>query len=1227
MADRNELRAILASVRARWSRRAFLRAWMLGAITAGAMLMVGLLAVWLIAQEGIPLVVVVATVGLVAGIALSFAFLPLRRQPSDRQIARFIEEQAGGLDEVIVTAIDKIDIKIDPQGDRHSSPVVDLLVGDAIRAARSVDPHRIVTHDSMVRAAAGGVIGSIVFAVAFWFFAPSASRAIDVAGAYLFPSFYAIEVTPGSIKVREGQPVTVTARISGVEGGVVPTLTVGQGDAARSARMNPSDGKPGTSSDVYTITLNNITASFPYVVTAGSARSAEFMVEVIRPVKVSRIDLKYNYAPGIGLESHVEEDGGDIFAPAGTKVQLTITADKPVARGQLTLVDGQAIALSGHNQVFTADLIVTKDASYRVALNDVDGLSNDGGTEYFIRMLNDRPPDVRILRPAGDKHVSPLEEVVIEARADDDYGVRSLELVIKSAAGKEKVIPFDSRSDATRVESLAQGRPSDSGAPRGSAVAQGTPVVAGAHTVFLEDLKVMPGDVVTYYARATDVGRGRKSTESRSDIFFLEVKPYEEEFVASESQGGGMSGQQETGLEDLIAQQKDIMAATWKLDARARRLGAGAQSALDVKAIAQAQGALKSKTEEVAAQMAGMLAAQRRRQGPQGRGLTRPGDEPLPRAIEAMSRAAGELDRLRVASALPHEEQALAELLKAASEIRRRQVALQQARGGGGNGNREQPDLSTLFDQELRKKQETNYEQQSTTTDNQNQQKDEKDPLAEIRELARRQEGLSKQQRDLARNKDQMTPEEVKRQLERLTRDQEELRRQAEELSKKMQAAQGSNGSKGSSGSSSSSGSNSSSGSGESQQLREASEQMRQAAGDLRNQDPQQASARGTKAGEQLRGLEQRMQGSRPDERRRATGDLQLEARQLADAERRLGNEASRTAAGAAGEDARRRLAAEQERLADRTQRLGESVKQMAAGGGEPEERQAMSEAGRELDRQNVAGRMRESAQAMRSGQKAGSREPGAEPGAGNRESGAESEQIARALDKVADQLGSANGRDTEAARLSEQLSRTQELRDRVSRLQRSMEDLAKAENQSANGANGAKGAKGAEGAKGAGAEGAQGAQGAQSAESASTGREASSGQGTAAGGRDGVARLQRDVDEQMRQAQKLAEEMQRENPGMQKGGTTPEQWQRSVSAPGTEGFKQDFAKWESLKKNLLVALDQTESQLSDQLRARENRERLNAGRHDAVADTYRALVDRYYQSLAVPRQKAQTPR
>src|SRR5689334_3958728 len=138
MAERTaELKAILATVRARWSRRAFLRAWMLGASTAGAMLLVGLLTVWLLAHDGIPLVFVVATVGLIAGVSLSFAFLPLRHQPSDRQIARFIEEGAGDLDEVLVTAVDR--------SEHRTGPVVDLLVADAIRAAAGVDPHRLVT--------------------------------------------------------------------------------------------------------------------------------------------------------------------------------------------------------------------------------------------------------------------------------------------------------------------------------------------------------------------------------------------------------------------------------------------------------------------------------------------------------------------------------------------------------------------------------------------------------------------------------------------------------------------------------------------------------------------------------------------------------------------------------------------------------------------------------------------------------------------------------------------------------------------------------------------------------------------------------------------------------------------------------------------------------------------------------------------------------------------------
>ena len=684
-------------------------------------------------------------------------------------------------------------------------------------------------------------------------------------------------------------------------------------------------------------------------------------------------------------------------------------------------------------------------------------------------------------------------------------------------------------------------------------------VATGAHTVYLEDLHVTPGDFVTYYARARDVGRGRRGTEARSDIFFLEVKPYEEEFTASESQAMGGGQAEQTGLEELIAQQKDVMAATWKLDARARR-ARDARAESDIKAVSAAQSGVRDKAEEIAADMAAAaFAQQRRRRSAQSGLLSRADTEgPVTQAIGAMGQAVAELDKFSTSKALPFEEAALGHLLKAQAEIRRRQVAMQQAQGGGGNGNRQSLDLSTLFEQELRKRQQTNYETPSTSEARAEEGDKDEDPLAGIRELARRQEALAQQQRELARNQAGLSAEEIKRQLERLTRDQNELRKQAEELSKKNgQSGQGGQGSPA-----------------ESQQLRSASEAMRNAENDLRQQNPQQASASGDQASQQLRKLEQQMQGSRPEERRRAIGDLQMEARQLAEAERRLGNEANSTGAGGPGEDARRRLAAEQERLADRTDRLAESARRLAAtpAGPDGKARQAMADAARELQQQKLGERMRVSADAIR---KSDSTEAAAlNPG-----------EFARALDKAAERLGAANGeQDSETSRLSEQLSRTQELRDRLSKLQRTMDELAKS------------------GEPRGGQPGANGQP------------------GNADGGRaESMARLQRDADDQMREAQKLAEGVQREHPQMP-GGTTPEQWSRSVSAPGTEAFKQDFANWESLKNNLLVALERTESQLSEQLRTRENRERLNAGRHDAVSESYRELVDRYYQSLAVPR-------
>jgi hypothetical protein len=679
----------------------------------------------------------------------------------------------------------------------------------------------------------------------------------------------------------------------------------------------------------------------------------------------------------------------------------------------------------------------------------------------------------------------------------------------------------------------------------------------------------------------------------------------------------GMQGSPE--LQELAQAQKEIIAATWKLDARARRAGAR-QSAPDIKAVAEAQTELRARAAEQAGEVAQALSDPRRRRVRPGQTSVPGGEDPMARAVEAMGRAAGSLDALKTSDALPHEMAALEQLLKADSEVKRRQIARQQ--GGGGGSNRPTPDLSTLFDQQLRKQQQTNYE---TPNDSETRPETtpEEDALAKIRELARRQEALQRAQRDLAKNRDRLSDDEIKRQLERLTREQQQLTEQASDLSRQLQQSspartasdpqepQQSSSSRGRS--SESRGRQSSQGGNQQQssngrRLREIAEQMRGATGDLRRDDPEQASARSGQAADQLRELSRQMERARPDERRRAMGDLQFETRQLAEAERRLAGEAERLSSGSGTEESRRRLAAEQERLAERAERLRQSARELSdpastpGQAGETEAREAAGQAARDLERERIAERMRGSADAMR--QSTGSAAV----------QGEQSRELARALDRIAGQLGEAAGTaDRETERLSDQLARAGELREQLGELQRTIDALEREARQ---------GQPGGRPESDAGAPQGGQQQGQQQAQSSAQGREGQPGEQSGEGGSGSsrLSQLQREAADRMREAQRLAGELQQESPDMRGGAATPENWYPSLSAPGTESFKQDYSKWESLKKNLLSALEKTETRLSSQLREREARERLNAGGHQGVSSEYQEMVDRYYQSLAAPR-------
>jgi hypothetical protein len=1153
-----------------------LRAYARAAAVSTIGLAAALVAVWIVAPVGLPLVAVAAIAGAI--IAASFLWMGwnLRHQPDDIRVARFIEERCPQLEDRLATAV-----HFGGGSSRMESTLIKSMLADAARCVRALELDSIISGRALRRGAiiAAGI--SVAFGTTLFLSRTPARQAYVVASMYVFPSRVSFEVTPGDARIRAGHTMRITARMTGGDDLVEPVLRI-------EGQTQPQALRPTGTPHEFAAVIERVAASFTYAIAAGAATSPSYKVEVLHAPHVARIDLQYSYPPAFGLAARAEEDSGDIYAPLGTMVRLRVKSDKSLASAELVLADGRRMKLDSiASDVAGGEIKVAEDGSYRVALVDGDGIDNPGDTEYFIRTLDDRPPDVRILRPAGDREVTRLEEVTVDARAEDDYGISQFELVYSVRGGPEKAVPFRN--------------------------AQSGLSVTGSQTLFLEDLNVEPGDFVSYYARARDISRGKRATEARSDIFFLEIKPYAEEFAAAQSnaQSGG-SGQP---LEELAAAQKEIIIATWKLERRST----GGKSKEDIQSIARAQHELRRRAEQAAAETRAFTSARRRGIRPGQPDPAGPPEDPMTRAVTAMTKAATELDALSTTSALPHEMTALNELLKAQSENRRRQVARQQ--GGGMGSNRATQDLSTLFDRELQRQQQSNYE---TPSSSETIKPAENNPLDKIRELASRQDELSRQQQDLAKQKTQMSADELKRQLERLTREQSELRRQAEELSRQLsqdqqkaaasqnQSGQGEGRSQGQSAGSKS--------------LRDISEEMRNAANDLRREDPQQASARSGKALQALRDLERQLQTARPDDRQRRLGDLGLEARQLADTERQLASDLTRMGkSGDPSPDALRRLAGEKERIADRVEKLQKNVKQMAgADRANGRDGDAVGSVDKELDRQQLTQRMRESASTLRDAaaaadSKASNAKPGdadtRQPKIDAQRQAAAEQDLARALDRVAEKIGGASGaQDADTRKLSEQLGQMRDVRDRLSDVERKL-DAAKSSSSSKDGRGSNPQSASASGQQPSGQPNAQAPNGsnAKSPNQPSTGTP-----GGGAGGQPDVAQLQDEYSRLSRQARELMDQIRRDNPEAGVGGYTPMRPDEMVeSAPGAEGFKQDFAKWDSLRKDINLALERTETALSAQLKNKETKDRLNAGADSSAPDAYRRLVEKYFQSIA----------
>lgn len=756
-----------------------------------------------------------------------------------RRAAREAERQCPRFEQRLVTFAERSE---------SPDPFLELLAADTLETAREAEPERIAPQRRILGFASAG---AVAVAVLLWLglsgvgFLGYGTKLLWGAIPCELQPFYEVQVQPGNHTIRRKSDQLITARLRAFQSSHARVFAKFQSSSKwEEAQMSPQPGANG-----FEFLFTGVPEAFDYYVEAGGVRSNRYRINVVDLPEVKKLRVTYHYPSWTDLKDAVEDPGGDLRAVEGTEAEIKVITDRPLASGSLLLDDGTKIEL--HDGV--ARVPMQKDGAYHVATDehgDMVRLSND----YFIEVQKALPPKVRITRPGRDAKVNPIEEVTIQVQAEDDFALRGMDLHYSVNGGPEKTVAL--------------------GGTKGKNA-------EGSTILYLEDYKLVPGDIVSFYATARNA-----IATNRTDIFFVQAEPFERTFTQSQQMGGG--GGEGEQMPSVSEHQKEIAAATWnQIKNPPKDKATGDETARLLSSV-------QSKLRDQAMSLAGRM--QSRDMSATNPAFKSFADD-MAQAIEAMGSAAARLSAGDWQGALPPEQKSLQHLLRAEATFRDIQVAFGRGNGAGGGAGR---DLEGMFDLEL-DREKNQYETGQNAASPEQHRKDMEEALAKLEELARRQQELADQRRQNQQAYEQRWQQELlKREAEELRRQMEQMQRsQASALSRESQQGQPSEGQ---------SGQQSQQAAAQSAAMSRAIERLKEAARDMQNagsplnQGGQQSEAEARSAAERLREARELLAGARKEQAAEEVKDLARRSEQLAQEQQEFENSLRHTL-GSEGQD------------------------------------------------------------------------------------------------------------------------------------------------------------------------------------------------------------------------------------------------------------------------------------------------------------------------------------
>jgi hypothetical protein len=422
-----------------------------------------------------------------------YVVTPLIVRFRDLDIALRIERRWPGLNDRLASTVQFLRAR--GQGADFylgSAALREAVVEQTLKETESIDFREVVDRRPVVRAALLGLL-ALAMGLSIVGLAPRSSR-IAMArllapyGGTEWPKQTHLRVVAAAEKVARGEPFTLEVAVA--PGDRVPssgkvTYTYENGDRVTESLRPGEDGS-------FHGRIEAVTGPFDFSIAAGDDRTAPRHVDVVPPPALQDVTVEFQPPAYTGLPRTTLASGHtQLRAVEGTRVEVKATANKPIAQAVMYRGDAPArevVAIDGAR--LSTKFTMTDSLPFWFALRDRDGFKNQDVTRFEVHTLKDEAPRVVIEDPISDRDVPANADVPVKLTLEDDYGLHSARLLFRVADAGASEPTREQVKGLWSAETKA-----------------GEPGVKQQEVTYpwhIEELKLNPGAVITFYADALD---------------------------------------------------------------------------------------------------------------------------------------------------------------------------------------------------------------------------------------------------------------------------------------------------------------------------------------------------------------------------------------------------------------------------------------------------------------------------------------------------------------------------------------------------------------------------------------------------------------------------------------------------------------------------------------------------------------------------------------------------